>query len=305
MANKPFSRRDFVRLSSGTLVGATLALPGFATAGHHQAPDLPRAEDLTIQQVIDRIMARIPGDTTGETVDTVKIGDAGQRVSGIVTTFMATVEVIERAAWLGANLIITHEPTFYNHEDRTAWLRDDPVYRYKKALLEKHRIVVWRFHDYWHQHRPDGILTGFLQAIGWEDYLDPRRENTCVIPAIGLQALARFVKQQFQLKRTFFIGNPDLECRTVGILPGAWGGSNHIPFLAKDIDVLIVGESAEWEAVEYVRDAAAAGMPKGMIIMGHARSEQPGMDYLVTWLRPHFPGLKITHVAAGDPLVPV
>ena len=56
--------------------------------------------------------------------------------------------------------------------------------------------------------RPDGILTGFLKAIGWEDYLDASRENTCVIPAIGLKPLAQFVRQQFHLKRTFYIGDP-------------------------------------------------------------------------------------------------
>ena len=101
------------------------------------------------------------------------------------------------------------------------------------------------------------------------------------------------------------MATPDLECKTVGILPGAWGGRNHIPFLGKDIDVLLVGEAAEWEAVEYVRDASDAGIKKGLIIMGHARSEQAGMEYLVEWMRPMFPNLKITHVAAGDPFMPV
>lgn len=67
---------------------------------------------LAIQQVIDTIIAAIPGGRKQETVDTVKTGDPAQPVKGIVTTFLATQEVIERTIALGANLIITHEPTF-------------------------------------------------------------------------------------------------------------------------------------------------------------------------------------------------
>jgi len=239
-------------------------------------------------------------------VDTIKIGDASQKVTGIISTFMATVEVIEQAAWLGANFIITHEPTFYNHLDETDWLENDPVYQHKKALLEKHGITVWRFHDYWHTYRPDGILHGFLQEVGWQAYLDTSRENTCVIPKIKLKDLAAFLKKQFNLSRTFYIGNPNLICENIGILPGAWGGRAHIPFLGKEnIEALIVGESAEWEAVEYVRDAAHAGMKKGLIILGHARSEEPGMRWLVDWLKPKVAGVKITFLGAGDPFQPV
>ena len=77
---------------------------------------------ITIQQAIDTIIAAVPGGPPPDTVDTVKIGDPTQPLTGIVTTFLATVEVIEQAAQLGANLIITHEPIFYNHRDETDWL---------------------------------------------------------------------------------------------------------------------------------------------------------------------------------------
>jgi len=54
--------------------------------------------------------------------------------------------------------------------DETDWLQGDKVYSFKKDLLEKHGIVVWRFHDYWHSFRPDGILMGVLVAMGWDKY---------------------------------------------------------------------------------------------------------------------------------------
>ena len=71
----------------------------------------------TIQDVIDTILDQIPGGRLEETVDTVKCGDPTQPVSGIVTTFLASYDVIKTAIELGANFIITHEPTFYDHPD--------------------------------------------------------------------------------------------------------------------------------------------------------------------------------------------
>jgi len=299
------SRRHFIAKGGQSIFASSLAMGMLSFPLSKLACTPSINANLTIQEVIDHIMSHIPGDTNKETVDTIKVGNPKAEVSGIVTTFMATIDVIKKAGALGANLLITHEPTFYNHFDETDWLKEDQVYQYKLRLLEELGIAVWRFHDFWHQYRPDGIMTGFLQNMGWENALNETLENSVVIPEIGLQELAQSIKNKFQLTRTFIIGRPDLKCTKVGILPGAWGGRAHIPFLGKDIDVLIVGESQEWEAVEYVRDASLAGLNKGLIIMGHAESEEPGMRYLRDWLTPMFPNIDIHHIAAGDPFIPV
>ena len=49
----------------------------------------------------------------------------------------ATVEVVQKAIAAGANFIIAHEPTFYNHADDTEWLQHDAVYNYKRDLLQR------------------------------------------------------------------------------------------------------------------------------------------------------------------------
>lgn len=40
---------------------------------------------------------------------------------------------------------------------------------------------------------------------------------------------------------------------------------------------------------------------KGLIILGHANSEEAGMKWCADWLRSRFPGVSITHLPAGDP----
>jgi len=255
----------------------------------------------TIQEVIQKIINAIPSSPFEDTVDTVKVGDPCQRVTRIVTTFLASYEVIQKAVELGANLIITHEPIFYNHRDEVGWLAEDPVFRAKCLLLEEHDIVVWRFHDYWHAFRPDGINTGVVWALGWEAYQDPVKSNLFNLTATPLLDLALRLKDRLGVKTLRMIGDPAMVCQKVGFLPGAWGGQQHILTLSQEpIDTLIVGEIAEWETSEYVRDAQALGMKKALIVTGHQPSEEPGMEYLVRWLKTLFPELSITHIPTGS-----
>ncbi|MBW7458401.1 transcriptional regulator, partial [Paenibacillus sepulcri] len=62
---------------------------------------------------------------------------------------------------------------------------------------------------------------------------------------------------------------------------------------SRDIDLLIVGETNEWETNEYVRDAADMGLAKALIITGHQKSEEAGMLTVVEMLREAFPELQI------------
>jgi hypothetical protein len=47
------------------------------------------------------------------TCDFLAYGDPDMEVTGIVTTFMPTAEMIQKTAATGANLIISHEPYTY------------------------------------------------------------------------------------------------------------------------------------------------------------------------------------------------
>ncbi len=152
-------RRKFLSSVTG-LVGTSLVmtLPGVSLA-----EDSRRA--YTVKHVIDIILKEIPGAPFPKTVDLLREGSMDQEVTGIVTTMFPTIAVIEKTAKAGANLIIAHDPLFYNNQDDTEWLQEDEVYQYKAELLNKHKIAIWRFH-YWHAHKPDGIIMGNLMKLG-------------------------------------------------------------------------------------------------------------------------------------------
>jgi putative NIF3 family GTP cyclohydrolase 1 type 2 len=257
---------------------------------------------LTIQQVIDTILAAIPGEPEADTVDTFKSGDPSQPVKGVVTTFMANLEVIEKAIAAGANLIITHEPTYYTHRDETDWLAEDALFRKKHRLIEESGIAIWRFHDNWHRHQPDGILTGTVARLGWGAYQDLKEPWFFNIPPASLREIARHFRDSLGASGLRYVGPDELVCSRVAILPGAIWETWQIGALHK-ADAVAVGEASEWSVPEYVRDAELAGLPKGLILLGHVASEEPGMAYLVDWLKEKIPGLPVQHIPCGIPLI--
>src|SRR5262245_26835447 len=104
------SRRDFVALTAAG-AAATPFLLNDALSG--------AAAAVTAQEIIDRVKKNIGVEWTGGDVDTFKAGDPSTAVTGVVTTSMATLSVLQQAVLLGANLVITAAPTFYSRADRT------------------------------------------------------------------------------------------------------------------------------------------------------------------------------------------
>ncbi len=294
-----WQRREFVSTIVKAIgVAPLLVVPGVSVATNNFASN----STLTVQNVIDIILKSIPGAPFPKTVDTIKSGDPSQMVKGIVTTMFATDAVIGKTIKAGANFIIAHEPTFYNHLDDVAWLANDEVYQHKKELLEKNNIVVWRFHDGIHTHKPDGVLTGVINALSWQQYYDAGKPHILSISPVTLGKLITYLKNKLGISHLKFIGDPLQNCSRIALMPGAAGGTSQIGTVEKEKpDVLIVGEINEWETGEYIRDKTQMGSGTSLIILGHSVSEEPGLQWLVTWLQPQIPGIKITHIPSNDP----
>ncbi|WP_041616227.1 Nif3-like dinuclear metal center hexameric protein [Spirosoma linguale] len=289
-------RREFVRVVTKA-VGGSLLLPAFSL--HQPAPLEQQA--FTVGQIMELILKTIPGAPFPKTVDTLKSGTSSQKVTGIVSTMFATVDVIEKAIAAGANFIIAHEPTFYNHADETDWLENSDVYRYKHNLLTKNGIALWRFHDYLHSHRPDGIQAGMLAALGWAKFASTQDVHVLTMPATPLSQLINHAKSKLDIKQLRVVGDPGQSCQRILFMPGASGGRSQITAIEKEKpDVIFCGETSEWETPEYVRDARRQGKKLSLVILGHIMSEAAGMEWVVSWLKPQLPGLPISYIPSGN-----
>ncbi|MFC7403604.1 Nif3-like dinuclear metal center hexameric protein [Georgenia alba] len=268
----------------------------------------------TAQEITDRIVTETGAAPRDRTVDGIVFGDPATEVRGVATVMMPTLDALRGVVERGANLVVTHEPLFYDHlgDDAALASEQDPVHAAKTAFLAQHGLVVWRFHDAWHDRRPDGILAGVLRALGVADDGGPaaaRPAPETPAPAhpaeTTLGQLAAHAAAALGARAVRVVGDTAMPVALsrVAVQPGFVGFERNRHALA-DADVLIIGEGHEWEIGQYVTDAAALGLGKGMVVLGHAPSEAAGMDECARWLRT-FLEEPVEFVAVPDPYRPV
>lgn len=278
------NRREFVASTAGAL----LAHPRL---GSQPSP-------ITARAVVDRIKEKLGVEWRADTVDTFKAGNPDTRVNGIATTVMATMSVLERAAAAGRNFVITHEPTFYGHTDTTTELEADPIYRRKIDLIQRHDLVVWRFHDHWHMRRPEPMTEGLFRELGWDAAPVDNRVRT--IPETTLEGAVRHVESRLGVRAIRVIGERATRVSKVVFMPG-YGQLPGMMRALADADLVISGEQREWEGLYYAHDLVSSGRPKGVIVLGHAISEEPGMKVCAEWLKTFMTGVPVELIPAGEP----
>jgi putative NIF3 family GTP cyclohydrolase 1 type 2 len=275
-----------------------LALPlVFAFAQANSAP--------TAREVIDQIKANVGVPWRAETVDTIKAGDPETPVTGVATTMMATFDVLRRAAAEGKNLVITHEPTFYSHQDKTDVLQseNDAVWMDKEKFIREHKMVVFRFHDHWHMRRPDGIMQGVLRALAWDKFYNAETRLVKLPAETTVRELAADVQKKLGAQVLRVVGAKDMKVTSIALQPGAGGPLGHRRALQRnDVEVLLIGEVPEWETIEYVADASAQGKRKALLLVGHIPSEQIGMSNCADWLKTFLKNVPVSFVPTIEPM---
>ena len=282
------SRREFVTMTvAGAACGAGLAAAGRA------------GRALSAQDVVDRIKKNLGVEWKAETVDTFKAGDPATVVTGIATTALPTLAVLNQAVKAGANLIVTSEPAFYSRAEKP--IPGDPVFAAKHEFIKRHQLVVWRFSEHWRFRKPDPMAQGLADALGWAKNTAADDAARVSLPPVPLDRLASHVKQALHARGGIrVIGDPKLEVRTIGLLPGNTPIQAALKVLPS-VDAIVAGEVREWESAEYVRDKVTAGEKKALVLIGRIVSEEPGMSVCARWLGTIVPEVKATAIAAGDP----
>lgn len=301
-------RREFIHAAGGALISAGIMVSGAARSSARSAA---QSGKITARQVVERIQKKaaengVEWNTSGRkmgnrivyTVDIFKAGNPDTEVTGIATSFMSTLDVLQRAVKAGKNFIVTHEPTFWNHLDKTDDLKDDPVYRKKMDFIEKNNIVIWRFHDHLHALKPDPIFVAFHRQLGWEQYLSTKRRNTYEIPETTLEAVAKHFQRSLKTDSMRIIGDAAMKVRTVGI-----AGHDIVTTMRAlpEVDAIIIPEGREWDSIEYIRDMADEGLKKGLILLAHEVCEEWGMEDCARWLQEFVPEVPVEWISSGEP----
>lgn len=254
----------------------------------------------TAAQVIETIIKNTGGVQISNTVDVIKEGNPETEIKGVITCMFATMDVLKQAVARNCNLIIVHEPLYYNHLDATGQFKNDSVFLQKKKFINDNNLVIWRFHDYIHSMKPDGIEAGMVLKLGWQKFLVNGTTNQFVFPETTLEELCKNLKLIFPKNAFYVVGKPFMKLTNVKLAVGAPGSGMHVRLLEdKNTDVVVAGEAQQWETYEYVRDAVDQGRNKAIIFLGHISSEEAGMEYCAGWLRSFVKDIPVFFIESG------
>jgi putative NIF3 family GTP cyclohydrolase 1 type 2 len=149
---------------------------------------------------------------------------------------------------------------------------------------------------------PDGIEAGMIHALGWKKFQRPDNQYLFVIPETTLAEVAKEVAKKLDSSVVRIVGDREMKVTKVGFSPGAAGSEREMRALERDdVEVLLVGETREWETVEYAADAVSEGRKKALIVIGHIPSEQAGMEECTRWLKGFVKGVPVEFVPAKQP----
>ncbi len=240
------------------------------------------------------------GKADTKTCDTLKAGDPNKELKKVAVTMFATVDTVKKAQKWGADMLIVHEPTYYDHFEEIDEL---PVVAMKRKLIEESGMTIYRYHDYMHHREIDQIPEGEVYYLG----LKGRTEKTpysasymfyCDEPITAYE-LATKMESELGIKRVRIAGTRDKKSTKIALCFGTPGGVFEL-LSSKDVEIVLTGEACEWKLAEYARDADALGINKTLIVMGHIGSERDGMRLLAKRLNEKYTEFETRYIECTE-----
>ncbi len=230
------------------------------------------------------------------TVDNLKIGDRDREIKKIATCLTITPDLISEMTDWGAELVITHEPTFYNHVDE---FHSTPLSEQKKAALLSAGFTVYRYHDSMHDREDDEVNLSMIEKMGWKGEFDGD-QHIVLKEAQTARELAAALSEKLNVKHPRIIGAADLKSTKIKLATGQRGSWCYEQFLSGEDEICISGELCEWADGEPVRDAAQFGWNKSIVILGHAGSEKFAMETLAEHINGKYDGAEAKYFDCGE-----
>jgi len=234
------------------------------------------------------------------TCDGWKFGDPDLELRGIGVTWMGTASAIKEAGEKRVNLLVVHEPLFY--ENQPGWTTipsaSKPVNIARRTALEEYGIAVYRCHDGWDTYPEMGIVDSWAAALGLGD----RVAGTAGAPVYKIREaklgeLAKKINEIMGLDGVRVVGDLGRVVSMVGLGIGAWGSIGILErLLLAGAEVMIVGETTDWSTI---RAAVDSGM--AIIETSHATSENFGVWNLAERLKAVFSPVPVHYCEVGCP----
>lgn len=233
------------------------------------------------------------------TVDTVKIGDPSRAVKKAGVCWYPALATIKAAHAAGCDLLITHEPTFWEHAAPEQHWRDKEPGTTKRLFLEETGMVVLRAHDTWDNWPELGIRDSWARGLG----LGHRISEGSVLHWHGLyaiepQPLRRFAQYVADKIKPLgedsvqVMGDPERIVSRPSLGVGCVVPDKEMVELGSDVLLMCFDGAAYWASRERLYEMGAA-----IITVEHGTTEMWGLESLCRHLAGVFPDVEFRYFA--------
>ncbi|MFC1996313.1 Nif3-like dinuclear metal center hexameric protein [Chloroflexota bacterium] len=233
-----------------------------------------------------------------KTVDRVIAGDPDKDVDRCLVTWMPNMKALGYAVENGYELIICHEPTFWNHFDDIP--AASPRTTEKAAFIQENNLTILRNHDCWDRWPDVGIpwawayflgIEGQPVKFGQDGY--QQRYDILVITLGDFASQIAGMCATIGESQVQVTGDLNQPISKIGIGTGC--ACDIETFIQMDCDCSIVCDdgSTYWSNIQMAEDI---GHP--VIRVNHGTSEEPGMITLTQYINDNL-GIQAEHFPHG------
>ena len=238
----------------------------------------------------------IQDDGLFKNCDSILCGDPEREVKKAAVAMFPTHDVIKDAAEYGADLLIVHEPMYYNPWDSE---RPNRIARIKEKFVVDSGLTVARFHDHAHARASDLIFDGEMRLLGLKGHTEERSyaHTTFVLdnPMTAIE-LAKLAEERLGAEHVRIAGCTD---RLGTRISCSFGAAGDVAEELENNDFYICGEITEWCDGEIARDYAQFGCNKALIVLTHEVSERAGMMLLTEELAQKYHNIEFKYLESG------
>ena len=253
---------------------------------------------MNTNDIVTHMISNSPWVNPETTVDTIKAGDGDQSVSTVAVCWYPSLRDLQDATGLGCDLLITHEPVWWDHRDRPdgPW-RDRGPGQEKSRLLEESGLVIARLHDTWDNWPEIGIRDSLAKGLGFgrlvgED--ETRWHATYEVPEQTLRSFAGYIAEKVAPlgeDAVQVIGDPDMKVSRPSIGVGCGGPHEDMIGIGSDVLIMCFDGASYWSARSRFAEQGV-----GVVTLEHGTTEMWGIESLAQYIGDTWPELEVHYL---------
>lgn len=248
----------------------------------------------TAREIQQYLLSNSPWVDPETTVDTVKAGDPDRHVATAGVCWFGDLGTMMAAHEAGCELLVVHEPIFWeHHRDEAHWRGKAPGIT-KQRFLDETGLVILRAHDSWDQWPDIGIRDAWAAGLGLIKRIKESEEHRFhAMYEIAPQPLRQFA--QYIAGRVAstgedsvqVIGNPNRVVSRPALGVGCIGPDADMVAAGADVVIVCYDGAPYWAVWERLAELGAA-----VITVEHGTSEVWGLESLCRHLADVYPDVQ-------------